>query len=590
MRRQTAVGVSFVLALAVLVASPMASAASEPVGPVVVSLTPAAGPTSTPVVITGIGLSDVASVTFGGVSARFTVVSDDTVRTVVPDAARTGDVVVTDAAGMASVPQQFSVTAPSPGWAVVLDGSYAPPTVPVSVGSTVHWQFRGENPHTVTDASALGMYDSGSVAPGGTFAHTFFAAGAFPYRSSTDSGMTGTIRVEPDVSPRHGTTQTEFAVGWALDSMPAGHVADVQVRRPGSSSFVTWRTAQTGPGSTFAPDAGAGQYAFRARVRQSATGKTSSWSPAVTVEARDDTPGAPYLTLLMGRTQWSAAPGCSPLPGAVPLDRIAADLSAMGLSATGAVVVGFTQEEGQYCSGGTLYPNWEQLAMLRDTHGWRFVSQGLTYRVFDTLTAEEQREESCGSLPSFEARGHEGAWGLFGYPGGNDFPPSAQTDIVSTCFAYGRTYSWGINDRSSMAPPWLQKTHSVDGGACNNPALACSDPLAVGSMLNGRAFHYRPPVDLVEAMAAEPDEWSVVQMYRLVTGAYEGANRYSWDCTDPDWRNHWTARAELYCYDDFLWAVGSLLGDVVVTDPASVAEAWGRHPSPSSQQATRRRL
>jgi hypothetical protein len=64
-------------------------------------------------------------------------------------------------------------------------------------------------------------------------------------------------------------------------------------------------------------------------------------------------------------------------------------------------------------------------------------------------------------------------------------------------------------------------------------------------------------------------------MYRFVTGSHTSST-FDWDCTNADPNLHWVSNAELYCYDDFLWALQQIPDDVVVTDPATVAQAWGR--------------
>ena len=52
----------------------------------------------------------------------------------------------------------------------------------------------------------------------------------------------------------------------------------------------------------------------------------------------------------------------------------------------------------------------------------------------------------------------------------------------------------------------------------------------------------------------------------------------SWDCTSADWRQHYTSRQEVYCYNDFLAIMDGLRDavttGVTVTDPATVARAW----------------
>ena len=68
----------------------------------------------------------------------------------------------------------------------------------VAVGGTVTWTNTGSNPHTATSDS--GVWDSGSVATGGSFSRAFPAAGTFPYHCTFHGapngvGMAGTIVV-----------------------------------------------------------------------------------------------------------------------------------------------------------------------------------------------------------------------------------------------------------------------------------------------------------------------------------------------------------------------------------------------------------
>jgi hypothetical protein len=96
----------------------------------------------------------------------------------------------------------------------------------------------------------------------------------------------------------------------------------------------------------------------------------------------------------------------------------------------------------------------------------------------------------------------------------------------------------------------------------------------------GANHHYRTRPSLASLMQPAPGEWSVVQMYRFVTGSHSSST-FDWDCTADDPRLHWVSNSELYCYEDFLWALDRIPADVVVTDPASVAQAWGRgNPDP----------
>jgi hypothetical protein len=272
---------------------------------------------------------------------------------------------------------------------------------------------------------------------------------------------------------------------------------------------------------------------------------------------------------MFGRSQWVEVDNsCVPLPGAVPLDQIAAALAARGRSATGAVIPSRTKETAQYCDKLARYPIWPQLGSLRDQYGWTFVSAGTNYTDVTQLTPEEQLADSCGSLQTFRDHGHNRAWGLFAYP--NHKSNNSVGSIVSSCFSYGRVYGQGSSCHTCLTSPWFQTTNTVNGGRCNNPALPCYDVAA-----DNTQKRYMSPLNLANLMKPGPDRWSSVQMYRLVTGSYTGEH-HSWDCTSADWRDHWTNEHEMYCYTDYFRAVDSIPPTVVVTDPATVAESWGR--------------
>ena len=301
--------------------------------------------------------------------------------------------------------------------------------------------------------------------------------------------------------------------------------------------------------------------------------KAKSGSAGYTVSVDGVAPAQPgYLTILFGRSQWSTAINCVPPTGAVNLGQVAAELQGRGFSATGNVVVDRTNESGLYCQQGyALHPSWEQLADLRDTFGWTFISAGATYTAMTGLTTAQQFQESCGSLQAFVDHGHDRAWGLFAYPG-NAQTTKIQQDVVSTCFAYGRKYAGNVNVRSTMQPPWFQNTYSVNGGACNDPDLNCFSMSSVG--VNRR---YAPPNVLLARVTPGSGEWGSVQFYRLVTGSRStGGQR--WDCTSADPQRHWSNKAELYCWSDFTAFLDGLPAGIAVTDPATVADAWGRAP------------
>jgi plastocyanin len=59
------------------------------------------------------------------------------------------------------------------------DNSFKPKKITVSVGTTVQWTNLGRHQHTVT--SSTGLWDSGEMAPGERYSHTFTEAGTYPY-------------------------------------------------------------------------------------------------------------------------------------------------------------------------------------------------------------------------------------------------------------------------------------------------------------------------------------------------------------------------------------------------------------------------
>jgi hypothetical protein len=153
----------------------------------------------------------------------------------------------------------------------------------VPQGSTVAWSFPAANgeDHTVTDASGLGMFDSGPREPGSSFTTTLSAAGRYPI-IDTATGNTSAIKVAPKIAPSSGSPTTAFTLTWASQPAASGWAYDVQIKRPGTSSYVYWRHRTTDPSATFTADAGPGTYAFRARLRNTANWKASGWSSAIT--------------------------------------------------------------------------------------------------------------------------------------------------------------------------------------------------------------------------------------------------------------------------------------------------------------------
>ena len=70
--------------------------------------------------------------------------------------------------------------------------TFQPATLSVPVGTTVTWTNRDAIEHSVT---ATGAFDSGLFGQGGSFAHTFDAAGSYGYACSRHASMQGTVEV-----------------------------------------------------------------------------------------------------------------------------------------------------------------------------------------------------------------------------------------------------------------------------------------------------------------------------------------------------------------------------------------------------------
>ncbi len=328
---------------------------------------------------------------------------------------------------------------------------------------------------------------------------------------------------------------------------------------------------------------GSGQYELWAKAEDVSL-TWSAISNVVFASGPAPTPQAPgYLTIMFGRTNWVAASRtCVPVPGAPTLLKVGQDMAAMGLVGTGAVVtdtIGSTTEGCGTFSHNNQYPTWDDLDALQAL-GWSFVSASATYKPkMTTISYANQVAELCGSLTDpasgLYAHGFANAWGLFAYPD-NEFTTAIQTDPVATCFAFGRTYKTGRTIESSMTAPWFQRTNSVSGGRCVDVSLPCHTMHETGC--HGCSPYYTSPTLLEALVNTAGDEWTSIQFYRFLVGAGTDGH-LSWDCTSPNWQDHWTSQGEAYCYNDFLAVMAAIPPNVRTVDPATVATAWNVNPA-----------
>ena len=80
------------------------------------------------------------------------------------------------------------------GAALLTTTAFSPDNFTVRAGTTVTWLNGDSTPHTVTSNTA-GAFDSGSIASGATYAHTFSQAGTYNYYCAIHPNMIGTIIV-----------------------------------------------------------------------------------------------------------------------------------------------------------------------------------------------------------------------------------------------------------------------------------------------------------------------------------------------------------------------------------------------------------
>jgi len=76
---------------------------------------------------------------------------------------------------------------------IINNMAFNPPSMHVPAGTTVVWSNRDNSVHTVT---ATGLFDSGPIGVGGTFAFTFQKKGTYAYWCANHPEMRGEVVVE----------------------------------------------------------------------------------------------------------------------------------------------------------------------------------------------------------------------------------------------------------------------------------------------------------------------------------------------------------------------------------------------------------
>jgi streptogramin lyase len=155
-------------------------------------------------------------------------------------------------------------------------------------GDTVTWMTLSPQIHGVVDGTGMRLYGYGPtggplVVPiGQSLSFQFRWSGVYSYADPFHGSSRGKVKVPIGVQPLVGAPGAK--VIWASGDAPGGDVFDVQVRQPGSSSFLDWRSGVTSLNGAFGSSdplwAGPGKYSFRARLRQPSSGAASGYSAA----------------------------------------------------------------------------------------------------------------------------------------------------------------------------------------------------------------------------------------------------------------------------------------------------------------------
>lgn len=77
----------------------------------------------------------------------------------------------------------------------IVNFAYQPDSINIQIGDTVIWTNNGGAIHTVTSDGGSGPLDSGDIASGNTYSHTFSAAGTYNYHCTHHPSMTASVTV-----------------------------------------------------------------------------------------------------------------------------------------------------------------------------------------------------------------------------------------------------------------------------------------------------------------------------------------------------------------------------------------------------------
>ena len=181
---------------------------------------------------------------------------------------------VVHASGTRRAPAPVAVTV-APNGNLVFSPAIAKP----ALGGAVQWTW-GASGHTSTDESGLALWNTGVLGANSTFSFTFAHAGTYNYECTVHFflGMKGKVQVPVKVA---STSATTITLTWASAAPPANFVGDVQEEAPGTTTFTKVTTGSVLKSKSLTLTSGT--WKFRARYRNTSTGKMTGWSPARSV-------------------------------------------------------------------------------------------------------------------------------------------------------------------------------------------------------------------------------------------------------------------------------------------------------------------
>jgi hypothetical protein len=310
--------------------------------------------------------------------------------------------------------------------------------------------------------------------------------------------------------------------------------------------------------------------------------------PGAAARSTSTEPGL-FVTLLFSRTEITAADNCVENDaGVARLDTtVAPYMQSLGLTGTGTVVTDDTYDNTLFCTRyhDDLTASWADDTNLAQNYGWSFVSHTATYptlKQIENFTPAQAYAETCGTITTLESHGLPGAAGMIAYPG--SYTRSAavknlQKQDGQTCFDWGRgslRSAQGVTDSTAASTsPYWSYAIALGGGACNDPAAACY------TLHVRNSERYSLPSRIIARIEAlQPGQWFTLQAYLLVTGTNPKytSDGDRWDCTSSNPADHWTNVAVRYCWSDYQQILQAIAADpaITVTDPQTVAAAWGR--------------